>query len=165
MFIESEERDAWLQLSDEALFKLCRHDFFKAQGNGGQKRNKTSNAIRLVFLPADQLTVSDCSGRSQHDNRKQALMKLRREIAIKIRSGTSQLELPLEMSVNNRQYPLWTAMMLDRLHRHGFDVKAAAQESGASPSRLLKLIARDPGLWQFMNQCREKNALLTLKTP
>lgn len=48
-----------------------RMDFFKSTGPGGQHRNKTMSAVRLLHLPTGTIITSD-SSRSQHDNRKYA---------------------------------------------------------------------------------------------
>jgi len=160
-FIRSDDRNNWLRLDDDALFQACRHEFFKAQGRGGQKRNKTSNAIRLTFIP-NGITVTDCSGRSQHQNRAIALNRLRCELAMQVRSPDIP-EVPADMSIKNPDYPLWIARIIDLLDLNGFDMKPVAEAMGISRSRLLKLLTRDKILWQFMNQCREKLGLPPLK--
>ena len=38
-------------LTDDALLSECRWDQFRGSGPGGQKRNKTSNAVRLTHQP------------------------------------------------------------------------------------------------------------------
>lgn len=48
-----------------------RIDFFKSTGPGGQHRNKTMSAVRLVHKPTG-IIVTSSSSRSQHDNRKYA---------------------------------------------------------------------------------------------
>ena len=67
-----ENRDDFLKLDDSALSACCELEFFKGSGNGGQKRNKTSSAVR-VHLKAFDLSASDCTERSQHRNRANAL--------------------------------------------------------------------------------------------
>lgn len=160
IFIWSNDRNNWLMLDDDALFRLCRHEFYKAQGRGGQKRNKTSNAIRLTFTPVE-ITVTDCSGRSQHQNRAIALSRLRCEIAMQVRGEVP--DVPVDMSIKNPNYPLWIARIIDLLDINAFDPKVTAEAMGVSRSRLLKLLSRDKALWQFMNQCREKLGLPPLK--
>lgn len=50
-------------------------DFFKATGPGGQHRNKTMSAVRLVHKPT-KITVTSSASRSQHDNRRYAYEQL-----------------------------------------------------------------------------------------
>lgn len=52
-----------------------RMDFFKSTGPGGQHRNKTMSAVRLVHAPTS-IIVTSSSSRSQHDNRKYAYEQL-----------------------------------------------------------------------------------------
>lgn len=52
-----------------------RIDFFKATGPGGQHRNKTMSAVRLVHVPTS-LIVTSSSSRSQHDNKRYAFEQL-----------------------------------------------------------------------------------------
>lgn len=55
--------------------KDIRMDFFKSTGPGGQHRNKTMSAVRLVHVPTGIIVTSD-STRSQHDNRRYAYEQL-----------------------------------------------------------------------------------------
>lgn len=55
--------------------KDIRMDFFKSTGPGGQHRNKTMSAVRLVHVPTGIIVTSDAE-RSQHDNRRYAYEQL-----------------------------------------------------------------------------------------
>ncbi len=157
IFLHNEERNHWLEMDDAALFALCRHENYVATGRGGQKRNKTASAVRLTHLPTGIVTT-DCSGRSQHDNRVCALFKLRCELAMRVRCSTSP-RIAIDTSMKNPRYPLWMAMVMDHLVNAGYDLKAAAESLSASRTQLLKLLARDTVFWQFMNRCRVQNHL------
>jgi len=65
-----------LDLGDEALLATCEVSFYVAGGPGGQHRNKTSSAVRLVHLPTG-ITVTATERRSQARNRSAALERLR----------------------------------------------------------------------------------------
>jgi hypothetical protein len=160
--IAGPERDDWLSQDDDQLMRQCSMDFFKASGRGGQKRNKTSNAVRLIHAPTG-ITVSDCSGRSQHQNRHEALKKMRLEIARQVRQNPSVPPERLDVSFNNAAYPVYEAHLLDILNSSGFQISNAAALLEISTSRLVKLLARAPDLWQLVNQCREKCSLPPLK--
>ena len=55
--------------------KDCRWDYFKASGAGGQKRNKTSSAVRCTHDPSGAVgTASDT--RSQSKNRELAFYRM-----------------------------------------------------------------------------------------
>ncbi len=152
IYLHDEQRNLWLTLDDGELFSLCRHENYIASGRGGQKRNKTSNAVRLTHLPTC-IVVSDCSTRSQHDNRASALFKLRCELAMRVRCDSSPI-ISIDTSIKNPRYPLWLAMVMDHLVSAEYDLKVAAESLNVSRTRLLKLIARDTVFWQFMNHCR-----------
>lgn len=55
--------------------KDIRMDFYKSTGPGGQHRNKTMTAVRLVHLPTNTI-VTSAAERSQHDNRRFAYEQL-----------------------------------------------------------------------------------------
>ena len=67
-------------LSDEQLLAECELSFFVGSGPGGQHRNKTSTAVRLVHTPTG-LTVTATERRSQLQNRAAALERLREQLA------------------------------------------------------------------------------------
>ena len=67
---------AALALDDEALLRACDDSTFVGGGPGGQHRNKTASAVRLVHLPTG-VTVTATERRSQAQNRGTALERLR----------------------------------------------------------------------------------------
>src|SRR5207247_813493 len=77
-------RRTWLTIDDAAMLKQCDVDLYRASGPGGQKRNKTSSAVRLRHAPSG-ITVIAEESRSQHENKARALRRLRQAIALQIR--------------------------------------------------------------------------------
>src|SRR5436309_11339971 len=77
-------RATWTGLSDAQLLAQCEVDTYRASGPGGQKRNKTSSAVRLRHLPSGLLVIAEES-RSQHENRARALRRLRKALYLKLR--------------------------------------------------------------------------------
>lgn len=67
---------AALRLEDEALLRECEESFFVGSGPGGQHRNKTASAVRLLHA-ATGLGVTATERRSQAQNRAVALRRLR----------------------------------------------------------------------------------------
>lgn len=149
------DRDRVLALDDEALAAECTLDFFKASGNGGQKRNKTSSAVR-VRHKLTGLVASDSTERQQLRNRHLALAKLKMVIALEYRLLPAEPPLRMECALEHTDYPLWCAHLIDVLDENEWELKNAAAFLGRSTTSLLKLIARDPLLWQFANREREK---------
>ena len=115
-----ESRNRYLNADDEQLSAECRFTAYKSTGRGGQKKNKTASAVRLEHIPSG-LVVTASKHRSQHDNRKTALKKLRMLIALEIRSENHISPAPkTDMSVNNSDYFLWVAWVLDCLFESDF---------------------------------------------
>ena len=148
------DRDQLLTMDDARLSALCRLDFFKATGNGGQKRNKTSSAVR-VTLPEYDLAVTDCSERSQHRNRAAALAKLRWLLALKLRKAYTPFAREA-CSPEHSDYPLFVAKLLDLLAEQTWDYRAAAGIFGCSGTQMLKLLARSPEVLALCNRERAK---------
>ena len=71
-----QEASAALALDDEALLRACEVSTFVGSGPGGQHRNKTASAVRLVHPPTG-VTVTATERRSQAQNRGVALERLR----------------------------------------------------------------------------------------
>ena len=67
---------AALELEDDALLRDCEVTTFVGGGPGGQHRNKTSSAVRIVHLPTG-VTVTATERRSQLRIRSAALQRLR----------------------------------------------------------------------------------------
>src|SRR5689334_878480 len=77
-------RATWADLSDAQLLAQCAVDTYRASGPGGQKRNKTSSAVRLRHPPTGLIVIAEES-RSQHENRARALRRLRQALYLKWR--------------------------------------------------------------------------------
>ena len=80
-------RSDWTSLTDEQLLAQCSTDTYRASGPGGQKRNKTSSAVRLRHGPTGLIVIAEES-RSQHENRARALRRMRRAIYLHVRDAT-----------------------------------------------------------------------------
>ncbi len=61
---------------DEALLAECRVETFRSGGPGGQHQNTTDSGVRLTHLPTG-ISVTARESRSQHRNRRAALVRLR----------------------------------------------------------------------------------------
>lgn len=66
-------------ISDADLLAQCRVDTFRAGGKGGQHQNTTESGVRLTHLPTG-IVVTAREERSQHQNRRVALERLRRKL-------------------------------------------------------------------------------------
>src|SRR3954470_12260429 len=83
-------RRDWTDLTDVQLLAQCELDTYRASGPGGQKRNKTSSAVRIRH-PATGLLVIAEESRSQHENKAKALKRLRHAFYLKLREPVADL--------------------------------------------------------------------------
>src|SRR6266436_5918916 len=79
-------RSTWTALADDQLLAQCEVDTYRASGPGGQKRNKTSSAVRLRHPPSGLIVIAEES-RSQHENRARALKRMRQALYLKMRDA------------------------------------------------------------------------------
>lgn len=160
----SNDRDDFLTMSAEELCRRCRMTFTKDTGAGGQKRNKTSSAVQLE-LPELGVSASDCTERSQHRNRANALRKLRLAVAYGSRKTPAVPPENIDCSTSSEAYPLWVARLLDLAAEEACDHRAVAARCGISPSAMLKKLYRDPRLWQHVQGMRQERGLAPLRPP
>jgi hypothetical protein len=161
-------RAAWTLLTDDQLLAQCEVDTYRASGPGGQKRNKTSSAVRLRHPPSGLLVIAEES-RSQHENKAKALRRLRRALYLDLREST--LESPAEhpefapardadgrLHLSARDPRFWPAagVVLDVLAAVEARVGDAAELLGTTTGNLVDFLQADPRLWQAANQLRAR---------
>jgi len=157
----------WLELPDAQLLAQCRVDTYRARGPGGQKRNKTSSAVRLRH-GATGTIVTATESRSQHENRTRALRRLRESIALNQRSridpGTPapaflvearQRGPGLRVSRRHPDYFKIIQYVLDLLAACRGSIREAADPLQLSTAQLIRFLRRDPGLWGQVNRLRQ----------
>lgn len=79
------------RLPDDDLLAQCRVDTFRSGGQGGQHQNKTESGVRLTHLPSG-VVVTARESRSQHQNRKVALTRLRVQLEEQARPKKPRVE-------------------------------------------------------------------------
>ncbi len=165
--------DDFLALSDAALLAQCDVDVYRASGPGGQKRNKTSSAVRLRHQPTGVQAIANES-RSQHDNRAKALRRLRARIAFDIRRPVSldDYACPPEVasllsrrgpSVKHRDYPAAVQALLDLFAAAGCSVRDAAAAAGVTSAAMSRALVADESLHRVVNELRAGAGLKPLK--
>src|SRR5437763_2238929 len=97
-------RARWTNLTDAQLLAQCEVDTYRASGPGGQKRNKTSSAVRLRH-PGSGLIVIAEESRSQHENRARALKRLRQALYLKLRDELPPEGRPPDAPAAHPDYP------------------------------------------------------------
>src|ERR1700722_1391277 len=96
-------RRTWSVLTDAQLLEQCSVDTYRASGPGGQKRNKTSSAVRLRHGPSGLIVIAEES-RSQHENRQRALRRLRQALYLKVREHLAPKDLASNLLVERGGY-------------------------------------------------------------
>jgi hypothetical protein len=165
-------RATWSRLTEDQLLAQCEVDTYRASGPGGQKRNKTSSAVRLRHVPTGLIVIAEES-RSQHENKSRALKRLRRGLFIHLRD-----EVPIEsrmpeviaalpdfapargadgrLSISAKDARFWPAVgvVLDVLTACEARVADAAALLGVSTGNLVDFLQTDPKVWQEVNRIR-----------
>jgi hypothetical protein len=155
---------SWRKLSDEQLLKQCRFEAFRGPGPGGQKRNKTSSAVRLVHAPSG-IAVLAGESRSQHQNRAAALRRMRHAIAVQIRHPFDAAlweSKNLDVSRRAEHYPAVIGAVLDALAEENWSVSRAAEKLGVSTGQLVKFLKSDEKVWTELSRQRKKLNLRSL---
>lgn len=167
-------RFEWANLSDDLLLRECEVDTYRASGPGGQKRNKTSSAVRIRHL-ASQLMVIAEESRSQHENKAKALKRLRKAFYLKIREplnfgtgngwlATNNQILPAldahgRLSVGPKSLAFLPAVgvLLDLLELCQARVSDVAKALGITTASVVGFMKQDDKVWEALNQIRQKH--------
>ena len=157
----------WLDLSDEALLRDCRFDLFRGPGPGGQKRNKTSNSVRLTHAPTG-ISVMAGESRSQAENKGRAVRRLKLRLAVEVRHAIDPRgwEPPawfpavvqlgrIAVSHHNEHYPRTGGLVLDLLDARRGSIGDVAKLLGVSTSSVVKFLGDEPQLWSAANAIRK----------
>ena len=161
-------------LSDDALLSQCRWDQFRGSGPGGQKRNKTSNAVRLTHLPSG-VAVTAGESRSLGENKLYALRRLRLKLAADLREPVDLVRFqPPDWFLTVRhgthveashRHPLYAAvggLVLDLLAALHGNPAAVAVNLGVSTTAVVKVLENEAVLWTAANRIRADAGLTPL---
>ena len=153
-------------LNDDALLAQSRWDQYRGSGPGGQKRNKTSNTVRLTHQPTG-VAVTAGESRSLSENKARALRRLRLKLAADLREpidlATFQppdwfLSIRRQNHIEaSHRHPLYAAaagLVLDLLAALNGNPAAVAINLGVSTTAVIKLLEDEPVLWTAANKIR-----------
>lgn len=84
------------------LAKDCEISFFRASGPGGQHRNKTETAVRVVHLPTGVIAAA-VEERSQSRNRERAFERLREKLIRKLKPRKARRETKVPRSAKEKR--------------------------------------------------------------
>jgi hypothetical protein len=158
-------RSIWTQLTDRQLAEQCEIDTYRASGPGGQKRNKTSSAVRLRHPPSGLLVIAEES-RSQHENKARALRRLRQRLYLKLREpfpplATAEALTAIahhRLKLGRKDERFWPAvgLALDALEAAAGRVSEAAKALGVSTSQLVDFLRIEAKVWEQGNAIRQR---------
>ncbi|MBL8864912.1 MAG: peptide chain release factor-like protein [Planctomycetia bacterium] len=160
-------RATWSMLSDAERLGQCDVDTYRASGPGGQKRNKTSSAVRLRHRPTGLIVIAEES-RSQHENKAKALGRLYRAFFLELRDPIAPTadavrvhpdwiafaDGKLNLAAKNPLFWPTAGLALDVLAATQAQVSTAAELLGISTANLVEFLHTDPKLWQAANRLR-----------
>jgi hypothetical protein len=163
------------ELGDDALRRDCRWEAFRGPGPGGQKRNKTSSAVRVTHEPSG-LSALAGESRSQARNRAKALERLKHRLAVELRrpvdldpfEGPAWLAPPASGNGSRRLYRHGQnhlealGLVLDVLAAAGGSVSEAAGHLGVSTANLVDFLQRDEEALSYVNRLRASLGLRAL---
>ncbi|QOJ15706.1 MAG: peptide chain release factor-like protein [Planctomycetia bacterium] len=157
-----------LDLDDTRLRGECVVHTHRVGGPGGQHRNKTESAVRLLHRPSGVVVTGE-ERRSQHQNAASALLRLREAIAVRFRAplpagdpwpeGVQIRDRKLRVSERNPAYFHALGLVLDALAAAGANPAPAAALLGVSTSSLVRFLADNPRAWQEANRLRSAAGL------
>jgi len=165
-------RSKWTSLTDAQLLQQCEVDTYRASGPGGQKRNKTSSAVRIRHPPSGLIVIAEES-RSQHENRARALKRLRHALYLKLRNDLpketlttdalrdseslrSALEQNGKLHLGRKDPRFWpvVGLVLDVLAVQEARVSEVAGLLGVSTGNLVDFLQSEPKVWEQVNILR-----------
>jgi RF-1 domain len=163
-----------VQMPIEQLLRECdvRHE--RRRGPGGQHRNKTESAVVLRHVPTG-IEGQASERRSQHDNHRVAVKRLRINLALEVRTEALADAAPTPLWHSRRHgeriacnpdhedfAPLLAEALDVLISRHGH-VAGAATQLGITASQLIKLIKHEPRAMLCLNEERRQRGLHPLE--
>jgi hypothetical protein len=154
----------------ERLLRDCEVRHERRRGPGGQHRNKTESAVVIRHLPTG-VEGQAAERRSQFDNHRNAVKRLRLNLALMVRTASLAQTAPtalwrsrcrdgkIEVSAEHEDFPAMLAEAMDVLLSRNVHVSGTAEQLGCTSSQLLKLLKKEPRALIWLNEERRKRGL------
>jgi hypothetical protein len=166
------------RLEPEVLSAECDFRATRRSGPGGQNRNKVETAVILTHRPTG-ISAEAAELRTQGENRRRALFRLRLKLAVEIRIPTvtppGEAYLPstvwqkrcragrIVINPEHNEFPALLSEALDVLAETDHDPKRASMVLGCSPSQLVKLLQEEPRALNLVNDRRRRDGRHALR--
>jgi hypothetical protein len=156
------------------LLAACEFQRTRRGGPGGQHRNKVETAVVVTHTPTG-VTAEANERRSQHENHRVAVFRLRVRLALSVRCSRSVAAPPsdcwqsrcrggrIAVNPDHDDFPVLLAEALDTLAACQWDVSTAAESLQVTSSQLVKFLRRDPRALAQVNRAREQEGLHPLR--
>ena len=160
------------RLPIDELLADCAVKRTRRSGPGGQHRNKVETAVVITHRPTG-VRAEASERRSQADNRREAIFRLRVQLALRVRREVPDCPSKLwrsrtagrqvAVSKKHDDFPAILAEALDSVYSFQGAVADAAQRLGVTTSQLIKLLKVEPDALTSVNQLRGDHDLAPLR--
>lgn len=161
-------------ISVELLLRDCEVRHERRRGPGGQHRNKTESAVVIRHLPTG-IEGQAAERRSQFDNHRNAVKRLRMNLALAVRTVARADASPtalwksrchagrIGINVDHDDFPTLLAEALDVLCARNAHVPGSAEQLGVTSSQFVKFLKKEPAAFLWLNEERRKHCLKALE--
>jgi hypothetical protein len=159
------ESDHPAAIEVEKLAAQCEIRRTRRSGPGGQNRNKVETAVVVVHGPSG-VHAEASERRSQGENHRVALFRLRVNLALEVRRPLDPEGSPSRLwrarcrggriivSADHDDFPAILAEALDVLAACSMDPRASAARLGCTPTQLIRLLKAEPRALGLVNDRR-----------
>lgn len=164
-------RNTYLMLEDKELLAQCDETRYRGSGPGGQKRNKTENAVLLTHRKTG-IAAKTSESRSLLANRKGALRLLRFRLSTEIRLPPGPLSEELSTVIQNRPTKAQRAQpwhfvalseLLDAFVQYDLSIAETASQLQTKTSTISRILNDNPLIQKRVNEWRQQKGLSTLR--
>jgi hypothetical protein len=161
-------------VGEKLLLKDCDIQTTRRSGPGGQHRNKVETAVIITHRPTG-VSAEASEKRSQSENRKTALFRLRVRLALKVRSQPKEAAQPsllwqsrcrrkrISVNPSHDDFPALLAEGLDSVFHCEWNLRSAAEHLGCTSSQLVSFLKKEPRAWELVNRHRVEHGMHRLK--
>jgi hypothetical protein len=158
----------------DKLLRECAVRHERRRGPGGQHRNKTESAVVLLHTPTG-IEGQAAERRSQHDNHRMAIARLRVNIALAVRTASLAEAAPTALwksrchggrigcNPEHEDFAPLLAEALDVIHSKNGHVAGAAEQLGVTASQLVKFFKHEHRALLIVNEERRRLGLRPLE--